>query len=76
MKQLYIHNDLAYLISRTIRKEQFQNDQKETCKDILKEYRDFLHCDKVLETASHFIFCNTIPDVEWEPVVIDDTLSE
>jgi hypothetical protein len=32
-------------------------------------WKEFLGADHVLRTSTHFLYCETIPDVEWEEVI-------
>jgi hypothetical protein len=64
-KQLYYHNDKAYLINRRIPVHNFEK-KGELNLDFVQAWRDHLGCDHVLRDQTHFIFCETIEDVEFE----------
>jgi hypothetical protein len=67
MKQLYYHNNKAYLINRRIPVHNFEKDGRVHL-DFVQAWRDYLGCDHVLRDQTHFIFCETIEDVEFEEV--------
>jgi hypothetical protein len=56
--RLYKHNDILYKIIREIPSHNFEN------MDIVKEFRDYIGADHVLQNQSHFLFCETIQDAE------------
>jgi len=58
LHRLYKHNDILYKIIREVPFHNFNN------MDIVKEFRDFVGADHVLQTQTHFLFCETIQDAE------------
>jgi hypothetical protein len=67
MKQLYKHDGKAYLILRRIGEWRFQRKLDEPVDmERVKMFRDWVGADHVLKDQTHFIFCETIPDVEFE----------
>jgi hypothetical protein len=66
MKQLYIHNDKAYLILRKTLIGKFEIDHHPENMELVKMYRDWVGADHVLRDQTHFLFCETIQDVEFE----------
>jgi hypothetical protein len=69
MKRLMIHNDTAYIVLR----EQFvfkfaSSFEAEPDMEKVQIYMQWLKADHVLRTPSHFIFCETVQDVEDELV--------
>jgi len=67
MKQLYKHEDKAYLILRRIGEWRFQKKLTEPIDmERVKMFRDWVGADHVLRDQTHFIFCETIPDIEFE----------
>tara|TARA_R100000664_G_C2626396_1_gene58047 strand:+ start:226 stop:438 length:213 start_codon:yes stop_codon:yes gene_type:complete len=53
----------AYVVKREMPKHMFvKNNQMKM--DWLAAYRDYLKCDHVLQSESHFMFCETIKDAE------------
>lgn len=65
MKQLYYHNDIAYLIKRRIPHHNFQG---ENAKKMVKAWMEYLDCDNVLQNPTHYLFVELIPEVEFEEV--------
>lgn len=68
IRPIHIHNDIAYEIIQVKSTDRFFDKEQQVIKDNVKLYRDWLGCDHVLQTATQFLFCNTIPDVNWEDV--------
>jgi len=58
-------NDKAYIVKREVPTHNFQ--QKGTNRlnmELLAAYRDYLGCDHVLRTQTHFLMCETIEEAE------------
>ena len=58
-------NDEAYVVKRETTVQTFV--QKGTDKlnmELLQAWRDYLGCDHVLRTPTHFLMCETIEDAE------------
>lgn len=67
MKPLYIHGERAFLILRRVWEGHFFTKLDQTPNlDYVKMYRDWCGADHVLRDQTHFLFCETIPDVEVE----------
>ena len=71
--KLYYNNDKAYLINRTMPIHNFERDGKLNM-EIVKECRDWLECDHVLKTKTHFLFVVTVEDVDFDEVIEDDDI--
>lgn len=69
MKQLYLHNGHAYLILKRTPEQHFYNKQNNPQLEYIQMYRDWLGADHVLRDQSHYIFCETIQDVEFEEII-------
>jgi len=60
----YVNNN-AYVVKRETPVHMFK--QKGTSRlnmEMLQAWRDYLGCDHVLRTETHFLMCETIPDAE------------
>jgi hypothetical protein len=69
MKQLYLHNGTAYLILRKKSIDYFRNKLNDTINmEWVQEYMKWCGADHVLQDTSHYIFCETIDDVEFEEI--------
>mgnify|MGYP003633101983 CR=1 FL=1 len=69
MKQFYKHGDECYFVHRNIAISHFANKEGVLNMDNVKIWRDGLYwVDHVLRTDSHFLFVETIQEVE----VIED----
>jgi len=67
LKQLYYHNDKAYLINRRIPTHNFEKNGQPNL-EFVKAWMEYLGCDHVLRDQTHFIFVETIEDVEFEEI--------
>lgn len=65
MKQLYYHNNKAYLINRRIPVHNFEKN-KQVNLEFVKAWMEWLGCDHVLRDQTHFIFVEKIEDIEFE----------
>ncbi len=66
-KRLYIHNDQYYILNRSISTHNFEN-KGEVDLEYVKLWRDYLGCDHVLRTQTHFLFVETLPEYEFEEI--------
>lgn len=69
MKRIHKHNDIAYTVLRE--KAVFAFSKKfedEPDLTLVHDYMKWLGADHVLRTPTHFLFCETIPDVDFEIV--------
>lgn len=56
-------NDKAYIIKREVPIHNFeQKGTNQLNMELLAAYRDYLGCDHVLRTQTHFLMCETIED--------------
>jgi hypothetical protein len=70
MKSVYIHNDIAYIIIQQKLIQYFAKTLDDTYPNMeyVNIYMKWLGADHVLRTSTHFLFCETIPDVDFEIV--------
>ena len=66
-------NDKGYVVKRTIPVHRFEvKGSNRLNMELCQAFRDYLGCDHVLRTQTHFMFCETIKDAEvvdsWELV--------
>ena len=64
-------NDIGYVSKRELPKHMFVKDDQMRM-DWVAAFRDYIYCNHVLQSDSHFIFCETIDDVE----IIEEVLNE
>lgn len=69
MKQLYQHNNTPYILHRRIPISNFIKNEKVNM-DFIKGWRDYLGCDHVLKDKTHFLFVETIQEVEFEEILL------
>lgn len=65
--QIQVHNNVAYKILRTQFISHFapRLDEQPNM-EYVQLYRDWVGADHVLRNSTHFLFCETIPDVDFE----------
>lgn len=66
MKPIYHHGEKSYVMMRKVPIYKFRIDEHPENMEWVKMYRDWLGADHVLRDQTHFMFCQTIEDVEWE----------
>jgi len=58
-------NDNAYIVKRETPIHNFiHKNTNQIDMELLASYRDWLGCDHVLRSQTHFLFCETIQDAE------------
>ena len=58
-------NNKAYVVKREVSVSAFEiKGQNRLNMELLQAYRDYLGCDHVLRTPTHFLMCETIPEAE------------
>ncbi len=58
-------NDNAYIVKRETPIHNFEvKGQNKLNMELLQAYRDYLGCDHVLRTPTHFLMCETITEAE------------
>ena len=58
-------NDRAYIVKRETPIHNFEvKGSNRLNMELCQAYRDYLGCDHVLRTPTHFLFCETIQDAE------------
>jgi len=58
-------NDKGYVVKREIPVHRFNiKGSNRLNMELCQAYRDYLDCDHVLRTQTHFLFCETIKDAE------------
>jgi hypothetical protein len=58
-------NDIAYRVKKDIIVNKFLIKGTDKLNmDLVQAYRDWLGCDHILRTQTHFMFCQTIQEVE------------
>jgi len=58
-------NDRAFIVKKEVSTHAFEVKGKTRLNmELLKAYRDYLGCDHVLRTPTHFLMCETIEDAQ------------
>ena len=70
MKSVYKHGDSAYIVMQEKPIYHFAKtmDDQYPNMEYVQMYMKWLGADHVLRTQTHFLFCETIPDVDFEIV--------
>jgi hypothetical protein len=66
MKQLYRHNDKVYVILRKLSHHNLTDKQGNIISGLFNAWKEYLGADHVLRDSTHFMFCETVLDVDWE----------
>ena len=65
-------NGVLYEVKKKIPKHNFKNKNEGEIKSFIRQWRNYLGYSKTLQSNTHFIFANTIFDVEFQDVNIDE----
>jgi hypothetical protein len=69
MRQLYIHGGKAYIVLRRVWEGHFAKKVGDHPNmEYIQMFRDWVGADHVLRDQTHYMFCETIPDVEFEEI--------
>jgi len=67
MKGLYFYNDNVYVVLRAIPASNFYN-KEELNREHLNNWKEYLGADHILKVDNRFLFCETVPEPEWNEV--------
>ena len=79
MKELFFNGDKAYIILRKIPHHNVCDKSGNIISELFNGWKDYVGADHVLRTATDFLYCETIPDIEFEEIIeesIDSAESE
>ena len=63
------HNDKAYGVLREVPMRRFaERIDTPPNAEYINLYKQWIGADTVIETGTHFMFCETIPDVDFEEI--------
>jgi hypothetical protein len=69
MTPLYYHNKEAYIVKRSVLIHHFAPSlDKDANMEYVQMYRDWVGADHVLRTPTHFLFCETVRDTDFEEI--------
>jgi len=72
MRPVYRHNDKAYIILRRVHESRFSSKlDSPPNMEYVQMYRDWCGADHVLRDSTHFLFCETIQDINFEGYEIE-----
>lgn len=69
MKEIYFHNSKAYLILRRVLIHNVSDKQGNIISELFNAWKEHLGADHVLKNSTHFMYCESIPDIAWEEVI-------
>jgi hypothetical protein len=69
MKELFFNNGKAYVILRKIAHHNVTGKDGNIKAELFNAWKEYLGADHVLRTSTEFLYCETVPDLEWEDVV-------
>jgi hypothetical protein len=70
MKQIFYNNGKAYIVLRAIPHHNLVTRDGSVISELFNGWKEYLGADHVLRTSTDFLYCETIPDVEWEEVPV------
>jgi hypothetical protein len=69
MTPLYYHNKEAYIVKKSVLIHHFAPSlDKDANMEYVQMYRDWVGADHVLRTPTHFLFCETVRDTDFEEI--------
>ena len=69
MTPLYYHNKEAYIVKSSVLIHHFAPSlDKDANMEYVQMYRNWVGADHVLRTPTHFLFCETVRDVDFEEI--------
>jgi hypothetical protein len=69
MKSIFRHGDSAYVIVKQTPVQHFAKlIGEDPNMEYVQLYMQSLGCDHVLRNETHFMFCETIPDIDFEVI--------
>ena len=67
-QQLYRNGEDLYLILREVEISRLLDKAGQIRGDAFNALKDYLGSDKVLKNQSHFLFCETVQEANWEDI--------
>lgn len=67
-KRLFRNGDDLYVILRQITISNLSNKDGSIRTELFNAWKEYLGADKVLKNSTHFLFCETITEPEWEDI--------
>ncbi len=68
MKELFYNNGTAYIILRKIPHHSVSDKKGNIVPELFNAWKEYLGADHVLRNTTHFLYCETIPEVEFEEI--------
>jgi hypothetical protein len=68
LQKLYWYNGNCYLILRELPHHTLTDKAGKVIPEVFTAWKAWLGADHVLKNKTHFIFCETVPEVEFEEI--------
>ncbi len=72
ISKLLNYNGRMYKLVRQMPIHQFTRKDGSIMAEKYNAWKEWLQTDHVFKTQTHFLFCETVPDVSWEDVPIEN----
>jgi hypothetical protein len=69
IKEIFFNNGKAYVILRSLPQHNVTRKDGTIDAELFNAWKTYLGADHVLRTSEDFLYCETIPDVEWEDIL-------
>jgi len=68
LRRLYQHNGNTYLVLRELPHYSLTDRSGKVLPELFNAWKAWLGADHVLKNKTHFIFCETVPEAEYEDI--------
>ena len=72
-RQLFRNGDDLYIIIREIAIHNLSNKDGSVKAELFNAWKEHLRADKVLKNSTHFLFCETVQEPEWEEIPVENS---
>lgn len=66
MRKLFAHNGKLYQIIRELPHHNVSDKEGKIIPWLFNGWKEHLGADHVLKTQTHYLYCETVPDIPWE----------
>lgn len=66
MRKLFAHNGKLYQIIREMPHHSVSDKEGKVIPWMFNGWKEHLGADHVLKTQTHYLYCETVPDIPWE----------
>lgn len=72
MKELFFHNGKAYVVLRRLPYHSVSDRKGNIIPEVFNGWKEYLGADHVLKNSTHFIYCETVPDIDFEEIIEEE----